>query len=45
MITLGLSIIFHLAFEAPFLKLEQIWFPERGKFTKAAKPLDEKVTT
>ncbi|XP_035212889.1 nose resistant to fluoxetine protein 6-like [Stegodyphus dumicola] len=45
MITLGLSIIFHLAFEAPFLKLEQIWFPERRKSTECSKTLESKHAT
>ncbi|KAG8193630.1 hypothetical protein JTE90_002888 [Oedothorax gibbosus] len=45
MITLGLSIIFHLAFEAPFLKLEQIWFPERTKPKEDLKTVETKQST
>ncbi|XP_054711039.1 O-acyltransferase like protein-like [Uloborus diversus] len=45
MITLGLSIIFHLFFEAPFLKLEQIWFPDRKKSSENLKTLENKHST
>ncbi|GFQ87338.1 o-acyltransferase like protein [Trichonephila clavata] len=45
MITLMLSVFFHLAFEAPFLKLEQIWFPEKSKPTEVKKPLENAHTT
>ncbi|KAF8787761.1 Nose resistant to fluoxetine protein 6 like protein [Argiope bruennichi] len=44
-ITLVLSLVFHLAFEAPFLKLEQIWCPERAKPNEVKKPLEDAHAT
>ncbi|XP_015907619.1 O-acyltransferase like protein-like [Parasteatoda tepidariorum] len=45
MITLALSIIFHLSFEAPFLNLEQLWFPERRKSSEETKTIENKTAT
>ncbi|XP_054716535.1 nose resistant to fluoxetine protein 6-like [Uloborus diversus] len=36
-LTLCLSLTFHLLFEAPFLNLEELWFPKNGKKEKQRK--------
>ncbi|KFM75362.1 hypothetical protein X975_09376, partial [Stegodyphus mimosarum] len=42
-LTLCLSITFHLLFEAPFLNLEEVWFPKNGRKDQK-KPLENGAT-
>ncbi|XP_055952756.1 nose resistant to fluoxetine protein 6-like [Argiope bruennichi] len=43
-LTLCLAVTFHLLFEAPFLNLEEVWFPRHGKSKEKEKRIENGTT-
>ncbi|GFT86833.1 nose resistant to fluoxetine protein 6 [Trichonephila clavipes] len=43
-LTLCLSVTFHLLFEAPFLNLEEVWFPKKSKSKEKEKKIENGTT-
>ncbi|GBN67184.1 Nose resistant to fluoxetine protein 6 [Araneus ventricosus] len=43
-LTLCLAVTFHLLFEAPFLNLEEVWFPRHGKSKEKEKRVENGTT-